>query len=1495
MPSDKEPTELEGELGNPSPDRPGPEADTADRAEREAVRDEETKLLDRDPRRRARFVEGDVIANRYRIVGSLGEGGMGQVWHSYDLKLRVDVALKSLRRELVADERRVELLRREVRSARDVISPNVCRVFDLEEVDEQELVSMEFVDGDTLIDVLRASGPLDLASASGIAAQFLAGLGAIHEVGLVHSDVKPENIMITRAGRVVIMDFGLARLEAEGSHGTVSGTPAYMSPEQRRGEPVDARADIFAAGVVLAEMIGTNRDDAVESRRALLTGVHQSPPRVPDGPWQKILTRAVSPDANDRYRSASALARALEEVTLRHDDAEDRKPYPGLLSFTESEAGYFFGREAEVESLWKKLRQPHLLALIGPSGAGKSSFLQAGLIARKPDGWRHVICHPGDSPFRALAQALVPAVSGDTAAIQDLLRFEDVDTAVGVLARWRAGADEALLVIDQFEELFTLNPREVQSSFTDLLGRLAVEADVHVLLSMRDDFLLYCHDHEALSPIFSELTPIKAPTGAALRRALVQPALACGYRFEDDALVDEMLGEVAHERGALPLVAFAASRLWEKRDRETGTLTRRAYEEIGGVAGALAQHAEATMERLGEARREMVREVFRNLVTAEGTRAVREMDELVSVFESHEAAREVIGALIDARLLTSYETANAVGGESQRHVEIVHESLLDAWPRLVRWRTQDEDGAQLRDLLRQAAKIWEERNRSEDLLWSGSAYLDFRAWRERYSGGLSSTEEAFAAAMVSRANRQRRRRQVAAGIAFAFFAVVLGVFGLLWRQSVVAREEAVAEAHRAEASKLLGLGRLQLEESPTAALAYALASLELADDETARRFVVEVLERGPVASSLGRPFARLISIAFSSDARWLAVGSIEGRIAFTSREGRSEKPFDAHKGAVEQLAFVPDAPVLVSLDSGGSLGFWSVPDGESLRKVELGGPSRFELSAGTGELITATDDGGRVLLRAWPLDGGEPRELGATVFYEGYRWSSSRLSIDPSGIWLAFARDETLWVWPLEQIEAGAPRMIGSHDADIRSIRFLPDGGRLASVDTEGQVRIWSTSSRDRAPLRILRGPESSSDMRFDQRGAWLNVGSEGRTTVALTRMEEPAYSEPLLLLPVGGSDLRDVAFAPGGQWLASCDVMGVSLWPLDHSYAARLSGGAGSPPGLALAPDGSWVAKTATDGRLWVWQLTGSSPVRSRQTPDSLFGFPAVHPDGEQILVGSYSGPLHLLSVNGGPDHMLEGFSSHAFSVAISPDGQLAAGGGGVEDTSDGFVRLWNLDSGETRVLDSGTKEFIGRVVFSSNRSLIVASETGLREWNLDDDTFRMIREWNGVKYGWCALSGDRRRLLSYGMGPGTTAAGLVVHDIETGGTRALEGFGDGLYSGALDEKGELVATGDIDGVIRVGPIGGGEPHLLFGHKDRIWGVAFTPDGGRLVSAGDDGAIRVWPVPDGPPFHTLAYHELLERLRAMTNHRAVKDESSASGYKLEAEAFKGWENVPTW
>ena len=654
-------------------------------AELESPEEAETRTFAGSP-----LTSGSGLGNRYRIRSALARSGMGEVWRAYDLSLRVDVALKVVQTPPGAAAGVLETLRQEVRTAREVVSANVCRVFGLEEMEGQDLVSTEYVEGTTLREVLSARSPLDLGEAQEIASQLLAGLTAIHAAGLVHRDIKPENLMMTRTGRVVVMDFGLAKgLQGDRTR-TISGTPAYMAPEQVRGEALDPRADVFSAGVVLAEMVSPGGTRTSEARLRLLEEVRRQPPSLADTPWAPVLRQAIDPEKERRYATASVLARALEEVTLGVAGDEDVRPYPGLASFTEEDAEYFFGREMEVEEMWKKLRRPRLRALIGPSGVGKSSFLMAGLLRAAPADWRAVIARPGSRPLVALGAALAPQLTGDSGVMEAFLSFDDADRVVSLFADWRRQHRQALVVVDQFEELFTQNALEVQERFADLLGRLALEADVHVLVAVRDDFLFECASHEELAPIFRELTPLKSLSDAALRRALVQPALKCGYRFEDESLLDEMIHEVGEKRDALPLVAFAASRLWKMRDRERGLLVRQAYEHIGGVAGALAQHAEATLQTIGPDRLALVHELFRDLVSPQGTRAARDREELLSIFEENERgiAGEILTTLVEARLLTTYE-APAVGDEEpgRTRLEIIHESLLSLWPRLVRWQT----------------------------------------------------------------------------------------------------------------------------------------------------------------------------------------------------------------------------------------------------------------------------------------------------------------------------------------------------------------------------------------------------------------------------------------------------------------------------------------------------------------------------------------------------------------------------------------------------------------------------------------------------------------------------------------------------------------------------------------------------------------------------------------------------------------------------------------
>lgn len=226
-----------------------------------------------------RFTPGTMFAGRYRVVARMGLGGMGEVYRADDIKLGQAVALKFLPPAMRSDEARLKRLREEVKLARLVAHPNVCRVWDVVEADGHEFVSMEYVDGEDLASLLRRIGRLPEERAVRMARELCAGLSAVHNQGLLHRDLKPANIMLDGRGRVRLVDFGLAAAAEDVSDVDVrAGTPAYMSPEQHDGREVTARSDVYALGLVLYELFtGRPAFPARDPEEAARLESHSSP------------------------------------------------------------------------------------------------------------------------------------------------------------------------------------------------------------------------------------------------------------------------------------------------------------------------------------------------------------------------------------------------------------------------------------------------------------------------------------------------------------------------------------------------------------------------------------------------------------------------------------------------------------------------------------------------------------------------------------------------------------------------------------------------------------------------------------------------------------------------------------------------------------------------------------------------------------------------------------------------------------------------------------------------------------------------------------------------------------------------------------------------------------------------------------------------------------------------------------------------------------------
>ena len=298
------------------------------------------------------FTPGAILAVRYRIIGLLGRGGMGEVYRADDLKLGQPVALKFLPRHLAADRERLERFYAEVRIARQVSHPNVCRVYDVGEIDGQQYLSMEYVDGEDLASLLRRIGRLQPDKALDIAREICAGLAAAHDKGVLHRDLKPANIMIDGRGRAKITDFGLAVAAGEQTEGEISGTPAYMAPEQLAGKGASIKTDIYALGLVLYELYtGKKAFDGAsvqELKRKHSEEAPASPSTVSPGfdpVVERVILRCLEKDPARRPFSVAQVAAALPGGDpLAAAIAAGETPSPEMVAAAGAEGALSAGR-----------------------------------------------------------------------------------------------------------------------------------------------------------------------------------------------------------------------------------------------------------------------------------------------------------------------------------------------------------------------------------------------------------------------------------------------------------------------------------------------------------------------------------------------------------------------------------------------------------------------------------------------------------------------------------------------------------------------------------------------------------------------------------------------------------------------------------------------------------------------------------------------------------------------------------------------------------------------------------------------------------------------------------------------------------------------------------------------------------------------------------------------------------------------------------------------
>jgi serine/threonine protein kinase/formylglycine-generating enzyme required for sulfatase activity len=753
--------------------------------------------------------------DEYRLVRPIGRGRSGQVFLAHDTLLDRPVAVKFLPME---DPAALARFLAEARAMARLQHPHVVTLYRVGQVGDRAYLVSEYVEG---VSLARVRKPAPWRRVLDVGMDLARGLHALHQRGVLHRDITPGNVMVMASGEVKLVDFGLAKvmgapateeapapaqaLELPAPHDSaLVGTPFFMSPEAWRGEEHTPRSDLFSLGAVLYELCTGHVPFSAPSIAALSQVVQTQDvvpvgERVPDVEPRlaQALHRCLRRDPAERFDSAAGLLDALEQIAYADEPADipEGNPYRGLRAFSSEHRAFFFGRRREARAVLERLRTEHFVLLTGDSGVGKSSLSMAGVLplvveGRLQDGrsWRPVRMVPGRKPLAALSAALGPVLDGEE-LLEHRLR-EEPDLLMRTL-RARLGTQLGLvLFVDQLEELVTLSePEEAEALGRALLHLTAGAPGLRLLATARSDFLTRLAGLPGLGPEVPRALHLLRPMQPEeLREAVVGPAQVKGVRYESEALVESLVRAALGTQGSLPLLQFALAELWEARREEPHVITASALEALGGVAGALARHADGVLAQLMPEERPAASSVLLRLVSADGTRARRTDAELVGGDARFRAALE---ALVRGRLLVATEAMEG-GGTAY---EIAHEALLQGWGTLAGWLAEETEQRHQRERLESAAEDWERLGRVSDALWRAHQLAEVARVE---ASGLTARARDFITASRRNLRRVRVLRQVVA-VGFLLVVVLVGAgVQLKQRMDLNAQVDALLERARNE-------------------------------------------------------------------------------------------------------------------------------------------------------------------------------------------------------------------------------------------------------------------------------------------------------------------------------------------------------------------------------------------------------------------------------------------------------------------------------------------------------------------------------------------------------------------------------------------------------------------------------------------------------------------------------------------------------------------------
>ncbi len=1134
-----------------------------------------------------------------------------------------------------------------------------------------------------------------------------------------------------------------------------------------------------------------------------------------------------------RARELNLLTKATEAVSISPIPTEDfhpDNPYKGLHAFQSADNQDFFGREIVTAKLVKRFEEPHelkrFLAVVGPSGSGKSSIVRAGLIPAFWRGdlpgsekWFIIDMLPGAHPLDELEIALTRVAANQSGSLNEQLTRDKRGLIRAAQLILPADSSELVLVIDQFEEVFTLLEDEAaRTHFLDLLYTAVTEprSRVRVIITLRADF----YDRPLHYPDFGELIRARMETllplsAQELEQAISKPAERVGVSFEP-GLVAQIVAEVNYQAGALPLLQYALTELFEQRRGRL--LTREAYSKLGGSVGALARRADELYTEFSAASQEAARQMFLRLVTlgegVEDTRRRANRSELLAIVPDSDVMDEVIDTYAEYRLL-SLDNDPATRSPT---VELAHEAILRAWERLHNWLNESRDDIKSQRQLASMAAEWRIANKDSSFLARGARLEQFEKWVTDTKLALTGAERDYLDASVAhrtqedRAEEERKAREkilekrsvrfLRALVAVMFIALVVaaGLIALALNQSQIAQRNA-AEAQNV--ALISGSQTALVKGNTDEAIALALEAVTL--NPSSARAQTALSEAAYAPGTVRRIIGHtdiVNKVALSPDGRWgLSASDDKTLFLWDIQSGNALHHLQGHTNKVTSVVFLPDGVRAISGSKDKTLILWDLQTGEIIRRFS-----------------------------------GQPDEV-------------LSVAVSPDGRYVASGgADDNLYIWDLQNDDI-LHRFKGQTHG-IPSLTFSHDGSQLMLATNDAFLILLDAQTGD--TIRRFEGATRetfSVEFSADQRSI-LSAGQGG----AIIWDVETGQLTHRFFQNGGGS--FEAVFTPDGRSVLTASIEGLALWNIESGQSSRRLLGGGITSSAVISADGRLVLSGGLDNMLRLWDLENGQLIRRFERKGEFTTGVAVSPDGSQIIAGWRTAPrtdyilynvatgkeIHRYTVN---EHILK-----PNVMAFSPDGQTALIGLDKGDQPSDMI-LWNLKTGAEVRRFVGHDAGIIAVAFSPDGHSAVSAGWDNEMILWDVATGQEVRRFEGYQSG--DLNGVLDGLAWVGFSPDGlsvvyTWKTIQLWDVATGKLiRNLDGHSGRVHIFRYSADGKRAfSSDDVGTVILWDTTNFTIVRRLVDHNGPVARVDMTDDATLGIGGSTDGTTILWDLERG-------------------------------------------------